>query len=517
MRFCTAAIAALLTATPAPAQTLTMGVAVDTTSLDPHYHNIQFNHSIDEHIFDPLTYQDASGRVIPWLAESWTQPDPLTWEFTLREGVTFTDGTRLDPDDVPFSFQRVSAIPSPSPLTHSIETVSGYERISDRTFRLKTGSFYPYLPLDLAAVPILSRSVHKDATTGDFNTGKAVIGTGAYRLVRYGRGDVIELARNPAWWGPRQPWEHVVLRPITNDAARLAALLSGGVDLIDRVLPDDLPRLRNDPALSVSTIPALQVLYLFPDQTRDTLPLTFDRSGAPLARNPTKDARVRQAISLALNRQAIADTVMQGAATPAEQMVAPGAVGRDDSLTVEKFDIARARALLAEAGLPDGWRWTLAAPKGMYQNDDKVAQVIAQMLTRIGIETKVEVFLPANFYTRINAKEFPIFMTGYLNANAVVTLRSLAMSKESGPGNGALNRMDYRNPAFDTAFSRAAKEQDDARRGLALAGAMRMVMEDHALIPVIYTANNWVTRKDRVVYTPGVLGFTQAMWARPPR
>jgi len=511
-----AAAAFLLFACPgAQAATLTMGVAVDTTSLDPHYHNIQFNHSIDEQIFDPLTYQDAGGAVVPWLAESWRQVNDDTWEFRLRPGVTFHDGTRLDPDDVAFSFRRLGAIASPSPLTHYIETVAGYERIDDRTFRLRTYGPSPTLPLDLSAVPILSRILHKDATTADFNSGKTAIGTGAYRLVRYARGDAIELERNPNWWGPAQPWDRVLMRPIPNDGARLAALLSGDVDLIDRVSPDDLPRLRGDPALQVFSVRALQVLYLFPDTSRDTLPLTFDKAGRPLATNPTRDPRVREAISLAINRGAIAERVMQGAGFPAEQMVAPGAIGRDETLQPPLYDPTRARALLAQAGYPNGWVWTLVGPKGMYQNDDKVAQAIAQMLTRVGIETKVEVLIPASFYARINAREFPIFMTGYLNASAVITLRSLVVSKESGPGNGALNRMAYRNPDFDRLFLAMAKDPDDAQRARGLAASMRMIIKDHALIPIIYTANNWVARRDRVVYTPNVMGFTQAMSARP--
>lgn len=500
---------------PARAATLTMGVAVDTTSLDPHYHNIQFNHSIDEHVFEPLTYQDAEGAVIPALAESWTKRDDLTWEFHLRPGVHFTDGTKLDSDDVDFSFKRLAAIPSPSPLTHYIEAVASYERIDDRTFLLRTHTPYPYLPLDLSAVPILSRTLHKDATTADFNSGRAVVGTGAYKLVRYVRGDVIEFARNPDWWGPKQPWDRVLLRPIPNDGARLAALLSGDVDLVDRVSPDDLPQLRADAKLAVFAVRALQVLYLFPDSMHDTLPMTFDKAGKPLAANPLKDPRVREAISLAINRPAIAERVMQGSGYPAEQMVAPGAVGRDQTLPPLAFDPARARTLLAQAGYPDGWSWTIVSPNGMYQNDDKVAQAIAQMLSRIGIETKLDALIPANFYGRINARDYPMFMTGYLNANAVIVLRSLVVSKDSGPGNGALNRMDYRNPAFDKLFLAAAGDPDDARRARDLARSMRMIIEDHALIPVIYTANNWVTRRNRATYTPDVMGYTQAMSAHP--
>lgn len=510
------ALLACLAPVRASAQTLTMGVAVETTSVDPHYHNIQFNHSTDDHIFDPLTYQAPGGQVVPWLAESWSIVDDTTWEFQLRPGVRFHDGTPLDPDDVAATFRRIPQVQSPSPYTHFIEAVAGYERIDARRFRLRTREPYPFLAFDLTGVGIIPRAL-QEATTADFNSGKAAIGTGPYRFVRYVPGEVLELARNPDWWGPKQGWERVAMRPMTSAPARVAALVSGQVDLIDRVGPEDVPRLKGDANLGVFTGPAHQVLYLFPDASRARLPLAFDRRGQPLETNPTRDPRVREAISLAINRGGIAAQIMQGGGYPAEQMIAPGGEGRDETLPQIPYQPDRARALLAEAGFRDGWSWTLGAPKGMYQYDDQIAQAVAQGLTRVGIETKVEVLPPTAFYPRINAGAFPIFMTGYLSSLSTTELRTLALSRESGPENGTLNRMGYRNSAFEAVFLRALRELDDGRRRQELAQAMRIVVEDRGLIPVVFPSYIWATRATVASYTPSVLGFTQAMLAKPAK
>ncbi len=411
---------------PAFAATLTVAVAVETTSLDPQFHNVQFNHSTDDHIWDTLTYQSADGKVIPWLAESYKMVDDTSWEFTLHPNVKFHDGTPLDPDDVAFTIARIPTVHGPSTYNIFIEPIAGYERIDSTHFRLKTKGVQPFLPFSLTGISILSRTIHANANTADFNSGKVAIGTGPYKLVKFDRGVSIVLARNPDWWGPKLPWDEVILRPINNDASRLSALLAGEVDLADRMAPDDLERIRKDPKLALYSSRAHQVLYMFPDSTHDTLPLTWDKQGKPLGRNPTKDIRVREALSLAINRDAIVRAIMSGAGSPADQMVAPGAIGRDETLKPLGYDPARAKALLAEAGYPDGWKWTMVAPSNMYQNDSKIGQAIAQMLGRVGIETGIDTFTP-----------------------------------------------------------------------------------------VVFTAYNWAARRDRVVYTPNVLGSTQAFYAKP--
>ncbi len=518
------AIAALPAATQAQPRPLTFAVAADVTSLDPHFHNTAINHATGDHIYEPLTFQNAQGQVVPNLARSYRLIDDLTWEFELHPGVRFHDGSAFDPEDVAFTFARIPTVKGPSSYTHFIESVAGVERLSATLFRIRTRVPDPFLPFNLAGAKILSRTIHADGQATDFNSGKLAVGTGPFRFVSYLRGDRIALRRNDEWWGHRAPetalpWGDVTIRVINSDASRMAALLAGEVDLADRVPPDDLPHMRSQAALQVFSIRGHQVAYLYPDSNKDILPQTVDKkTNQPLAANPLKDRRVREAISLALNRRAIGETIMNGASFPADQMVAPGAIGRDDSLPALPFDATRARALLAEAGYPDGWRWTIVAPNGLFSGDAKIAQAIAQMLTRVGIETRLETMVNAMFIPKINAREHPLFMMSYLSSTSVPVLRSVWISKGSGPGNGVANRMDYRNPELDRVFLGAVTRMDDAQRARELAQSMRIGIEDLATIPVVFAGYNWVARRDRVAIEPNVLGFTQAMLMRlPPR
>jgi len=503
---------------------LTIAVASDVTSLDPHFHNTAINHATGDHIYEPLTFQDAQGQVIPNLARSYRLVDDHTWEFELHPDVAFHDGTKLDPEDVAFTIARIPTVKGPSSYTHFIESVVGMERLSATTFRLKTRTPDPFLPFNLAGAKILSRNIHADSQTPDFNSGKLAIGTGPYRFVSYARGDRLVLKRNDAWWGNRDPataqaWSDVTIRVINSDASRMAALLANEVDLADRVPPDDLPAVRENPALSVFSIRGHQVAYLFPDSSRDgPLPQTVDKkTGLPLAANPLRDRRVREAISLSINRRAISATIMNGGSFPADQMVAPGAVGRDDTLPELAFDPVRARALLAEAGYADGWRWTIVAPNGLFSGDAKIAQAMAQMFARIGLETRLDTMVNAMFIPKINAREHPMFLMSYLSSTSVTVLRSVWVSKGTGPGNGVANRMDYRNPDLDRVFLSGVTRLDDTLRARELAMAMRIGIEDLATIPVVFAGYNWAARKGRAMIEPNVLGFTQAMLIRPAK
>ena len=503
---------------------LVFAVASDVTSLDPHFHNTAINHATGDHIYEPLTFQDAQGQLIPNLAKRFRLIDDQTWEFELHEGVRFHDGTPLDPDDVAFTVARIPSVKGPSSYTHFTESVIGMERVSATVFRLKTRTPDPFLAFNLAGAKILSRSIHADAQTTDFNSGKLAIGTGPFRFTSYTRGDRLILKRNDEWWGNRTPdtalpWSDVTIRVINSDASRMAALLAAEIDLADRVPPDDLPSIRDNKSLALFSIRGHQVAYLYPDSTRDgPLPLTFDKkTGQPLAANPLRDRRVREAISLSINRRAISETIMNGGSFPAEQMVAPGAVGRDDTLPELGYDPARARALLAEAGYPDGWRWTIVAPNGLFSGDAKIAQAMAQMFTRIGLETRLDTMVNSMFIPKINAREHPIFFMSYLSSTSVTVLRSVWVSKGSGPGNGVANRMHYSNPALDQIFLSAVTRMDDTLRARELAQSMRIGIEDLATIPVVFAGYNWATRRDRVVIEPNVLGFTQAMLMRPAK
>src|SRR5512139_537385 len=217
--------AALLWATIARSADLRIGVAADVTSMDPHFLNLQPNVNISWHVFDALTHVNEDARLIPGLAESWRAVDPLTWEFRLRRGVKFHDGTDLTAEDVVFSIERVFQVPNGQfrPFT---QRIVGKRIVDAHTLRLSTATPYAMVPYDLNSVHIVSRKAAAGARPEDFDSGKAMVGSGPFRFVRFARGDRVELARNDAYWGGRSAWEKVVFRIVPTDPARLAGLLS---------------------------------------------------------------------------------------------------------------------------------------------------------------------------------------------------------------------------------------------------------------------------------------------------
>lgn len=514
------ALACLLAipALPAATQELRMGVAIMATSADPHWHNLGTNNGLLQQVYEPLVLEDASGRLQPRLATSWRAVDETSWELELRQDARFHDGTPFTAEDVGFTLERIAGLAgSPGPFTAFSRAITGVEIVGPHTIRLKTAAPHPMLPRDLSYLLMLSRSVHAGKGTDAFNAGTAAIGTGPYRLTRYTPGEALELARNDSYWAGAEPWSRVQIRQLRQDGARVAAVLSGDVDVIDRVPLQDLARLKGDRNLAISSSPAAETYYLFPDIARAQTPFVTAKDGSPLPRNPLQDLRVRRALSMAINRDAMVARIMDGAGSPARQLVGPGVEGASEALPAIPYDPETARKLLAEAGYPNGFAMTLHGSVGFVVNDDRVLQAIAQMLSRIGIDAKVET-LPANvLLPRAGAREFSIYFSSWIASTAVNPLRSLLATRDAARGLGPANRQHYSNPALDAALDAALGTLDDAARNAKLGEAMRIGMEDVALIPLIHPANNWASRADRVVYTANPLGRNQGMLAKPAR
>src|ERR1041385_9040383 len=229
LRAIAAVVASALLAAFAGAANLAIGIGADVTAIDPHYHNVTPNNNVAAHIFDYLVLRDERQRTVPGLALSWGTIDPVTWEFKLRHGVKFHDGSEFTAADVVASIERVPTVPnSPSPFTAYTKQIKEMIVVDPLTLRFRTAAPYPLMPSDMTQVAIISKSAAK-ASTEDFNSGKASIGTGPYRLLRYAKGDRIELSRFDGYWGGKTPWEKVTLRLLPSDAPRVAALLAGDV------------------------------------------------------------------------------------------------------------------------------------------------------------------------------------------------------------------------------------------------------------------------------------------------
>jgi peptide/nickel transport system substrate-binding protein len=372
------------------------------------------------------------------------------------------------------------------------------------------------MPNDMSTIMIVSARAAKGASTEDFNAGKATVGTGPLRFVRWQKGNRIELARFDGYWGPKSPWERVSLRVITSDPTRVASLLSGEVRAIENVPTADLARISKQPDLSVYRIVSHRIMYLHVDSNRDSSPFVTDKAGKPLAKNPLKDVRVRRALSKAINRQALVDRVMEGAARATGQLMPEGMFGYTPALKPEPYDPDGARKLLAEAGYPDGFALTLHGPNDRYVNDDQIAQAIAQMLSRIGITTRVETMPSAVYFTRANKLEFSLMLVGWGSdtAEASSPLKSLLATFSNEKGMGQANRGRYSSPKMDALLQQALATVDDAKREKLLQEATQVAMSDLGIVPLYHQENVWATRKG-IVYTPRADERTFAHEFRP--
>lgn len=500
----------------AVAQDLTIGLGANVSAIDPHFHNTSPNNGIAVQIFDRLVHQDEKQRLVPGLATEWRAIDDTTWEFKLRRGVKFHDGSDFDAQDVLASFRRAPSVPnSPSSFGTYTRPIEKVEAADPYTVRFTTKGTYPLLPNDVSAINIISDR-HEKASTADFNAGTAAIGTGPFKYVSWVPGDRLVLARNDSYWGGPAHWRNVTMRLITNDASRVAALLAGDVQIIEIVPTSDVKRLAADPNVTLFRTVSNRILFLNLDQGRDTTPFATDKSGAPLAKNPLKDVRVRRAISKAINRQALVERMQEGQAIPAGGLIPDGFFGSNPALKPEGFDPDGARKLLAEAGYPNGFALTLHGPNDRYVNDEKVIQAIAQMLSRVGIDAKVET-MPWSVYTpRASKPEFSVTLFGWGSATGEASspLRALLATYDREKGMGASNRGRYSNPGFDAVLGKALSTVADPAREKFLRDAMALAVQDVGVVPLYFQVNVWGARKG-LGYTPRADDQTWAINVRP--
>ena len=514
--FIAAMVASMLLASVAAAADLAIGIGADVTAIDPHYHNVTPNNNVAAHIFDYLVLRDERQRIIPGLAQSWRTIDPVTWEFRLRHGVKFHDGSDFTAADVVASIERVPTVPnSPSPFTAYTKQIKEMIVVDPYTIRLRTAAPYPLMPSDLTQVAIISKAAAK-ATTEEFNSGKAAIGTGPYRLVRYAKGDRIELKRFDGYWGGKTPWENVTLRLLPSDAPRVAALLAGDVQAIENVPTSDVAALRNDKRVALYRTVADRLIYLHMDSERDVSPYVTDRDGKPLAKNPLKDARVRKSISKAINRQALVDRVMEGQAVATGQLLPEGFFGYSPKLKPEPYDPEGAKKLLADAGYPNGFGLTIHSPNNRYVNDARVAQAVAQMLTHVGIVTRVEAMPSATFFPQATEGRFSFILVGWSSGTGEASspLKALIATVSKEKGFGTANRGHYSNAKVDLLLEDALVTVDDAKREALLQRATELALQDTAIVPLYHQVSLWGTRNG-IGYTPRTDENTLAHKFRP--
>jgi len=507
---------ALLTGT-ASAEKLTIGLASEPTSMDPHFHNLGPNNAMSVHLFDRLIAQDEKQRLSPGLAVSWEPIDDLTWEFKLREGVKFHDGSDFNADDVICTMERAPEVPnSPSGYGTYLKGKT-FKKIDDYTVHAITETPYPLMANDISTIPVISDSAGCGAATEDFNAGTAAVGTGPFKFASYKPGESITLARNDDYWGDAPAWSEVEFRPIKSGPSRVAALLAGDVDMIAGVPTTDIETLKSKDNIQLSQGVSNRVIYLHMDQFRENSPFVKGNDGEEI-KNPLMDQRVRMAISKAISRDAIVDRVMEGVALPAGQLLPEGFFGVSDKLQPVEYDPEGAKALLAEAGYPDGFQLTIHGPNDRYINDAKIAEAIGQMLTRIGIKTAVETMPRSVYFGRASRgspdglPEFSFILVGWGagSGEASSPLKSLIHTFDKDKGFGSSNRGRHSNAEIDALIEEALRTVDDEKRQDLLAQATEKAIENVAIIPTHFQVNTWAAKKG-LNYIPRTDEYTLAM------
>ncbi|MBV8915132.1 MAG: ABC transporter substrate-binding protein [Acetobacteraceae bacterium] len=509
-------VAALLCAGPAGAQTLRIGVRAAMLTADPAS-SFNPDRGITLQVYEPLLLQDANLQPTPGLAVAWRMRDPTTWEVKLRPGVAFQDGSPLTPADVLFSINRIQTVEVTQSYRANLREVTGAEGEGTDTVVIHTRHPAPTLPFDLATFPILSARAAQGAAPEDFNGGRAAIGTGPYRILKWTPGQDVILERNPRYWGKQPQWERVEFRFIPNDSARVAGLLAGDLDLVDALPAELLDRVQKNEKLHVQSALGILMMYLQPDIGRAVTPYATGADGQVLPKNPLMDRPVRQAISAAINRQALAQRVMQGTAEPAGQLMAPGLDNHVPSLPPPSYDPAKAKALLADASYPGGFGLTLTCTNDRYPGDDRICQAVGQMLSAVGIRTKVDTG-PMSILLRRRSGGGPdgkmdlsLYMIGYGAPNGLATaaLSSLAETQDRAAGRGGNNFSGYSNPELDRLIHAAEQELDPEKRGALVEQATRLAIDDVVLVPLLFTKNYWGMRKG-LTMTPRADAFSFA-------
>jgi peptide/nickel transport system substrate-binding protein len=514
------ALAALAIASAAPlafAQStgapLRIGMAGAVTSMDPHYYNATPNNTIALHVFEPLIAQDANGKPIPALATSWKAVSDTVWEFKLRDGVKWHDGSAFTGKDVAFSLERVKNVPgAPGGFASMVNAIKSVEVVDPLTVRVTTAQPAPNTPIFMTFLAIVSEQHGRNAATGDYNSGKAMVGTGPYKFSKYVAGDTVELVRNDQWWGAKPEWARVEFKMVPNLAVRTTALLSGDLDVIEAPSATDLPRLKADPKVAIYSTRSIRVAYINPvvKPSDEADPVT-DASGKKIEPTPLQNAKVRHALSLAINRKAIVDRVMLGTAEATGQIMPSGTFGYSPDFKIPPYDPAAARKLLTEAGYPKGFNITMTAANDRTPYNVEVAQAIAQMWSRIGVNTKVN-GVPTSVYARLGgALKLPVYLGSWGNTSMEpgVTMTQLLHTVDKAASKGSYNWSGYSNTKFDELVDSGMAKVDPKEREQTLQEATRVVLDDAGVIPIFHFLSFWAAR-NTIVVEPRADGMTLA-------
>ena len=485
---------------PTSAQTLRWAAQNDILTLDPHSQNHATTNAILMHAYEGLTRYDDKYEVQPALATKWTYITPTQVRFELRKGAKFHDGTPFTADDVVFSFNRIKQ--PQGTMQIYVTGISDIKKIDEHTVDLILAAPNPILLRNIIDFRMVSKAwaeKNRTAAVQDYKAkeetyaSRNVMGTGAYRILSWQPEQRISMARNEQWWDKTTGnVAQVVYTPIKSDATRVAALLSGDVDMLTDVPTQDIDRLRGDKKLKVIDGPEVRTIFIAPDLGSAELKYS-DVKG----KNPFKDKRVREALSLAIDRDTIKRSIMRGLSVPAAIVVAPGVNGYTTELDVTaKVNPERAKKLLAEAGYPNGFSFRLNCPNNRYVNDEKICQAVSAMWAKIGVKVELASESMTSFIQKVQNFDSSAYMLGWGVAtydDAQYSLQSLVRTRTSG-ADGNFNFSRVSDPALDRLIDAMKTETDVGKRNAMIREGLLRVRDEVLVIPLHHQIRPWVMK-----------------------
>ncbi|GDX56172.1 ABC transporter substrate-binding protein [Comamonadaceae bacterium] len=500
------------------AQTLTMGVRAGPDSIDPHWSTLGSQAEALRHVFDTVVMADEKLQLKPGLALSWKSIDETTWEFKIRQGVKFHDGSDLTAEDVKFSIDRIPTVTGPMSMTIYTKQVKETKVVDKYTLHVKTKAAAPTLPNDFIRLFVVSKSIGMDARNEQFNSGKAAIGTGPYRFVSWApKGDMV-MKRFDGYWGEKQPWEQVIRKEIPSDPARMAALKSGQVDLVNYVPATDYASMQRDKSVDTFIADTVYILNITPN-VKETLPKPVKVDGKEIAANPLRDARVREAMDLAIDRKTLVRIVLEGLGRPANQLMPANFFGGSKNLPERPFDVNKAKQLLTDAGYPKGFEIDFFCTNNRLPGDSAVCEALSQMWARAGLKVNANALNGTVFFPAQQKGEYSLWMSGWgtLTGEASYTYGSLVHTADVVMGLGAFNKQGYSNPAVDKLLEEGSRTMDDTKRRALFEKASELSMTDRALIPSVQLQTIWAAKAGMVTIPARMDQETLAYEIKPKR
>ena len=495
------AVAALAAAcaVPTQAQTLRWAAQNDILTLDPHSQNHATTNAILQHAYEGLVRYSAKYEVEPSLATKWTYITPTQVRFELRRGVKFHDGTPFTADDVVFSYGRIKQ--PQGTMGIYVTGVTEVKKIDSHTVDLMLSGPNPILLRNLVNFFIMSEAWAKKNNTANAQdyknkdenyASRNAVGTGSYRITGWTPEQRVTMTRNDDWWDKHTSnVKDVVYTPIKSDPTRVAALLSGDVDMLTDLPTQDVGRLRADSKLKILDGPEVRTIYLAPDMGSPEL-----KHSNIKGKNPFADKRVRQALSLAIDRTAIQRNTMRGLSIPAALIVAPGVNGHDEALDKPApANLDAAKKLLADAGYPNGFEIRLNCPNNRYVNDEEICQNVVAMWARIGVKAQLAAENMATFIQKVQNFDSSIYLLGWGVAtyDAQYSLQSLIRTRSTG-ADGNFNFSKISDATVDRLTDAMKTETDVPKRNAMIREALIRTRDEMLVIPLHHQMRPWAMK-----------------------